>query len=403
MPIEVYTGKPGNGKTALMMERLTAEAGKGERPIFASGINGLAPGLATVLADPRRWNEIDPDGVPDCTCAAPGDATNTPRDPHAHFLPNGSLWFVDEAWKWFGHLHDAARQATPPHVLALAEHRHRGIDMVWTTQGPNQLYPFMRPLSADHYHCVRRFGTQVIEVFKWEELQDDVKSQAKRDAAVRQTRSLPKAVFGSYKSADAHTIKAKIPFRVYMLPLAILAAIALGYFALKSLRPSAMAGALTAEGPAAASAAAGQTGLIDTKRTGERTEPLSKLEYAELHLPRFGTMPQTAPVFDQRSVTVNPRLFCMSSRAGMTADGYAEASVTCLTEQGTRYELSEPEARTVARWGAPYNPYLEPERESRRDQVIAPEPQRPTPVLASTSASQVNGYGDIGVALNPGP
>ena len=340
MPIEVYTGKPGNGKTALMMERLTAEAGKGERPIFASGINGLSPGLATVLADPRKWNDINPDGVPDCTCAAPGDAENTPRDPHAHYLPNGALWFVDEAWKWFGHLHDAQRQATPPHVLALAEHRHRGIDMIWTTQGPNQLYPFMRPLSADHYHCVRRYGSQVIEVFKWEELQDDVKSQAKREAGQRTTRTLPKAVFGSYKSADAHTIKTKIPGRFWMLPAAILAAIALGYFALQSLRPSAMAGAMTPEGRGAASAATGPTGSTATGAPGERTKPLTKLEYAERQLPRFGTMPHTAPLYDDRAVTVNPQLFCMSSQAGETASGYREASVTCLTEQGTRYELS---------------------------------------------------------------
>ncbi|WP_223903055.1 zonular occludens toxin domain-containing protein, partial [Lactobacillus laiwuensis] len=126
MPIELFTGQPGNGKTALMMERLVAEAKAANRPIFAVGIDGLDPGLATVLDDARHWNDKDAEGN--------------------YIVPNGSLIFVDEAWKWFGHLHDATRQQTPRHVLELAEHRHRGLDFVWTTQQPNQLYPFVRGL-----------------------------------------------------------------------------------------------------------------------------------------------------------------------------------------------------------------------------------------------------------------
>jgi hypothetical protein len=129
-----------------MVERLSEEAEKGERPLFAAGVDGLQPGMAAELVDPREWNAVKPGVAGDCNCTAgpPG---------HAHVVPDGSLIFVDEAWKWFGHLHDASRQATPPHVLQLAEHRHRGIDFVWTTQGPNQLYPFVRPLIADHYHA----------------------------------------------------------------------------------------------------------------------------------------------------------------------------------------------------------------------------------------------------------
>lgn len=59
MPIELFTGQPGNGKTALMMERLLKEAKDGSRPLFAAGIDGLQPGLATVLDDPRTWNDLD--------------------------------------------------------------------------------------------------------------------------------------------------------------------------------------------------------------------------------------------------------------------------------------------------------------------------------------------------------
>lgn len=358
MPIELYTGKPGNGKTALMMERLVAEAKRAERPIFASGIDGLQPGLATVLEDPRRWNDLTTDRAPDCTC-------DKHPVPHAHVLPNGALWFVDEAWKWFGHLHDAARQATPAHVLALAEHRHRGIDMVWTTQGPNQIYPFARPLIADHRHCVRRFGTSVIDVFHWEELQEDVKSVPKREAAQRTTRTLPKEVFGAYKSADVHTIKARVPLKVWALPVLVVAAVVLLWFAVSWLRPDEFAANLTgAEGPAAAEAAPGRSVGDGAQSPGGKRTYVTAQDYIVAHRPRIAAMPWSASIYDGRAVTADPEVYCMASGAGVDAQGdYHAGSCRCVTEQGTRYALTDAECRTIARHGPPYNPYRERRRE----------------------------------------
>jgi len=40
-----------------------------------------------------------------------------------------------------------------------------------------------------------------------------------------------------------------------------------------------------------------------------------------------------------------------------------EASCTCLTEQGTKYDVSQPECRTLARFGPVYNPYKAPKAE----------------------------------------
>lgn len=384
MPIEVYTGKPGNGKTALMMERLMAEAKKGERPIYAAGIDGLQPGLATVLADPREWNAKDDRGE--------------------YIVPNGALIFIDEAWKWFGHLHDASRQSTPAHVLALAEHRHRGIDFVWTTQGPNQLYPFTRNLIADHYHCVRRFGTQIIDVFKWEELCEDIKSAPKREAAQRTTRALPKDVFGKYKSADVHTIKRKIPVKVLMLPLMVIVAGFLLWIAYNSLKPSAMSAKAAGLGPNAASAASGLSPSDAHTANGRLQEkPLTRSEYAKKHLPRFSTMPWTSEVFDGREVTADPQLMCMSSRAGEGEGGeHREDSCTCLTEQGTFYEISQPECRRIARFGPVYNPYRE-RHDDRSGPGAGGAPPAVTGVIdaapsrAVMTAPQMSGYGDIGV------
>ncbi|PPU70477.1 hypothetical protein XhhCFBP4925_23300 [Xanthomonas hortorum pv. hederae] len=73
---------------------------------------------------------------------------------------------------------------------------------------------------------------------------------------------------------------------------------------------------------------------------------------------RFATMPWTAPVYDGGTPSRQPELYCMSSLAGTDALGkHRDASCSCMTEQGTKYEISQPECRTVARNSTPYNPY----------------------------------------------
>lgn len=352
MPIELFTGLPGNGKTLLMVEHLSKAAQDGSRPLFAAGIDGLKPGLATVLDDPREWNKVDAEGK--------------------HIVPDGSLIYVDEAWKWFGHLHDATRQSTPPHVLGLAEHRHRGIDFVWTTQMPVQLYPFARSLIQNHHHVVRRFGTSLIDVFSWQELQEDVKSVPRRDAALRKTRMLPSQHYADYTSATMHTIKRKIPLRVILLPAMVVAAIVFAFLGYRAVRPEAMTARVAGAGQGAASAAPGQAGAFVAGGSTER-HFIDAADYAKQHLPRFATMPWTAPVFDQRQVTADPALYCMSSRPGLDAEGqHSDFSCTCLTEQSTIYEISQGECRRIARMGAVYNPY----RQQREQQQVQQQPQQ---------------------------
>lgn len=389
MPIKIYSGMPGNGKTALMMEELHADAAKAERPIFAAGIAGLSPGLATTLDDPRKWNEIVPDVAGDCDCdkGPPG---------HAHVVPTGAKVFVDEAWKWFGHLHDATRQATPAHVLALAEHRHRGIDFVWTIQMPNQVYPFSRGLIADHLHVVRRFGTKFIDVFAWPELNEDVKSAAKRENAQRTTRTLPTKVFNSYKSAEVHTIKAKLPLKVVLLPFLFVTGAVLLWYAYNSLRPENMAGTLTGATDAPPGAAAAPIGAA---AASERQRPMTTVEYAAAHLPRFATMPHTMPIFDDRAPVTDPILVCASTDGGYTDQGeYRGSECQCQTEQGTRYDMSDGECRRVARWGQPYNPYRAPSRpvdDRERQHPESPQPATHAQAMGIDQAGRVNRYGQF--------
>jgi hypothetical protein len=359
MPIELFTGLPGNGKTAFMVEKLISESKKAERPIIAAGIDGLAPGLAMILEDPKRWNDIDPDGFAACDC-------NASPELHAHKVPNGSLIFIDEAWKWFGHLHDAARQATPKHVLDLAEHRHRGIDFVWTTQAPNQIYPHARGLIARHTHVVRRFGTRFVDLFSWEELNEDVKSPAKRENAMRATRALPNQVFDQYKSATQHTIKARLPLKLFVLPVAVVLAVGAGWYAYNKLKPAALTERMSGQGQ---SSPQGEGGPDSQSPASKRTSYATVDDYLRAHTPRIHAMPWTAPVYDGRDVTSDPQLICVKSGAGLDGNGdHKPAGCTCLTEQGTAYAMSRRDCEHNATKGPVYNPYKERSQERRGDE-----------------------------------
>lgn len=90
----------------------------------------------------------------------------------------------------------------------------------------------------------------------------------------------------------------------------------------------------------------------------------------------------------------------MSSMEGL--DGYgkrAEASCTCLTEQGTRYELSQPECRTLARHGPVYNPY----KQQRDMQTGAglPASAQGQPVAVPVPAIPTGGDAIISVSERP--
>lgn len=114
-------------------------------------------------------------------------------------------------------------------------------------------------------------------------------------------------------------------------------------------------------------------------------------DYATDHLPRFGSMPWTAPAFDGRQITADPQLYCMSSMAGEDATGkWSDFSCTCQTEQGTAYEITQGECRTLARQGPIYNPY----RQQRREDAARPSesPSAPVAQAEPASAGAVVGY-----------
>lgn len=349
-PITLFTGKPGAGKTAqLVAEILKMQKEEEGRPIFALGINGLRADLAAELTMDQlhRWWE----------------------------LPPGSIVCIDECQE--EHLMPRDRGTPAEWVQRLAKVRHHGMSFLLTTQHPANMSSFVRRLIGRHVHTVRKFQTGVVQRFEWEGCADDPESRAARKQATETVGTLPKEVFDLYKSSQLHTMKKRLPAKVYMFVVAALVAVAAAIavpFVLKHAQ---------------------QKNVDMIHGGGESVTPSTQVaasrEAADLLLrqndpgkwmtPRVEGMPWTAPMFDGLSVTAHPRLFCIA----------AEDGCICNTEQGTRYAVAQATCRVIATNGV-YDPFRDPQREERREADRRPDQAQP-PAGGRTSAA-------IGV---PGP
>lgn len=372
MALYLVTGQPGHGKTAYAVDKAFQFKKEG-RAVYAHGVKDLdyeKAGFA-FIEDPTKWED----------------------------LPDGSVVLLDECYTAFPNRNPGAK--VPPHVEAMARHRHRGFDFILVAQQGLQLDPFLRGLYEEHVH-VRQTSVfkSKTKLKRWTQYQNNTHVRcADVEDWIR-----PKYVFEYYTSTTLVTTKRSMPMwlRWLLVAFGILAIALLAikwYFSVKIAEYSQPATTTTEEAATAARRGAeGAAGVADDapRWTGDPDDPLYRTDYARDHLPRFATMPWTAPIYDQRQPLSDPQLVCMSAQAGMDSTGHhRDASCTCLSEQGTRYDISEPECRHIARQGPVYNPYRQPQAPAMATAASAP-PQPPVVDHgAIVKAPQITGYGDL--------
>ncbi|WP_408953706.1 zonular occludens toxin domain-containing protein [Lysobacter sp. Hz 25] len=334
--ITLLTGQPGHGKSAYGMV-LALDFKKAGREVYAHGVPGLdyeATGFKPI-ENPKNW--------------------------HLE-VPHGAVIIMDECYGPFPARNPASK--VPDHVDAMARHRHFGYDFILIAQQGIQLDPFLRGLYDEHIHIKKKFG-KYTKRLRWSSYQSNVKGLC-ADASdwVR-----PKYVFQYYKSTELDTSKLHVPKWLQWIAVLLIVLGGLAFY-LKRGYDKKME-QYAADNP---SQQAGVSGAPVRVRAGapdaSDVQYNTPADYAEAHLPRFATMPWTAPVYDQRAVTADPQLLCMAAEEGTDANGeHQAASCTCVTEQNTRYEISEGECKRIARYGPIYNPYRE------RSQDVASAPQ----------------------------
>lgn len=339
----LITGLPGSGKT-LRVTTIIEDAIADGRPVYVCNLNGIdIPGVIP-WEDPHAWRD----------------------------LPPNALLVVDEAQRFF-----RARRGNvepPESITAMETIRHDGVWIVLTTQQPTYLDKHIRGLVVKHIHHVRNFGHESANVFEFRECYDDVQSPSLRDQAQFSVWLFPKKNYGKYKSAEVHTVKRGLPKKVLIGIVCGVAALGIGAWSVSRMfginETFAADPKATQAAPAAGSLSPGGGQRVVDER------PMTPAEFAQRFLPRFPTMPMSAPAFDELQVAARPQYLCMSSEAGRDADGkWREASVTCLSEQGTRVYLDEVTARDMARNGPAYNPYKPDPASQVQPAQMGPQPQ----------------------------
>jgi zona occludens toxin len=309
MPITLITGLPGHGKTLYTLARFKGEAEKAGRTVFqcagqpdpskregekrSAGINGLK--LPWPEIDPMRWWEAPP----------------------------GSIVVIDEAQVVFP---VRGRGEPPEWIQRLSTHRHLGIDIVLITQGPMLLDSFVRQLVDRHFHVVRKFGTHFATVHEYANGCRDQVLKSRGTDSIRHEWRYPKEVFEWYTSAEVHTVKRRVPMKVWVLLAAPLLALALGYVALKRLSPDAQAKRMA--GPAGAASAP-----VVGSAPGVMGQPVTLEDYYRLHKPMVPDLPHTAPIYAEVTKPVHAPYPAACVQSGDRCN--------CYTQQATKISVSK--------------------------------------------------------------
>jgi zona occludens toxin len=319
--ITLTTGLPGGGKSLYTICYIKRLAEKENRPVFYHGIKELAlPWI--LLEDPTKWHEC----------------------------PEGAIIVIDECQSTFRPRANGA--AVPKHVAELETHRHKGHDLFFITQHPMLLDPNVRRLVGKHFHVVRNFGFNKATIHEWNQLKES--PDKTRSDSIRHDFIYPKEAFTYYKSAEVHTVKGKLPARVYMLLLIPFLVAGLVWASFSILNRD-----KTAE---AAEHDHKTSDIPSSFKTAEATKP----DYVEARMPRISGMPQTSPVYDDltRPVEVPYPAACVLIRH----------KCTCYTQQATKLETDDVICRQIVANGL-FIDFSKPSlRNARNAQEEIPEP-----------------------------
>jgi zona occludens toxin len=373
MPIELVTGLPGNAKTLYSIQMLIERAKREGRAIYYAGLKEF------IRDDPRldgtEWFEFDPVTWHET-------------------VPAGALCFIDEAQKVFR----ARSLGTIPgkHVTELEEHRHKGLDFVMVTQHPSLIDPAIRKLTQVHRHMVRIMGMQASTVHMWSDgVKDYPEKSSVRQSAESTKWAFAKHLYGLYKSADVHTIKRKIPFRVKLLGglLVAFAAIAwyvVGFIDKKTHAPEKSSVSSSSPGGVDGSGSQGVAGGFSERRA---IDPIADAkEYAFKQTPRVVGLPQTAPKYDELTKPSRVPVPAMCFQIGDVNKG-GQLRCKCYTQQGTPMALEFNQCVEIAQHGF----FLEFDPDGRRaDQSRSEAGQA---VLASRPDSPVPERRDVGPSV----
>lgn len=341
--INLITGLPGSGKTLYMLNAVNNLAIKEGRTVYYHGIDELTLPWE-LMESPEEWVN----------------------------LPSKSIIVIDECQSTF---RPRAASVKPPlYVSEFETHRHKGLDFFLLTQHPMLIDGNIRRLAGKHYHVVRFFGFQKSTIHEFQSVRDNVDKNTKNSIATHFI--FPKDVFNWYKSADAHTIKRRIPMRLVLmvvLPLVLLGGLIYGYQVFKRM----------SDVETLKKNAAGQTlNNNGSPISGNSSQPIKLLTYAESHEPKFAGLPHTALIYAKvtEPITAPYPAACVSSK---------KRGCLCYTQQGTVMNLNDAVCKNIVANGMFLDWNLEgQQKQDKAATLVKVEQVQPTQLASLDSPSQ---------------
>lgn len=331
--IYLITGLPGASKTLYTLHRVTTDTQLVNREVHYHGIPDLMfPWIK--MSDPKKWFEV----------------------------PEGSVIVIDECQKVFPLR--SVGSAVPQWVSEFETHRHRNLDIVLITQDSKLLDAHVRKLVERHFHLKRPFGLDYATVHEFHGV-GDPGNGADLKQALKTRFKHPKELFGKYKSATGHSVKKRVPLKLFVLPLALAFVVFCGlkvYTSFKSKAPGAEVAKSASKGATSEALSTGSGGA-----GGVRGLPRDLPAYMDVLTPRDRANPSSAPLYDGlvQQVKQMPMVVgCLWTKE------YCE----CYSQQGTVMPTSKRECVQIVRNGR-FNPYAD-----RRDGPA----ERGSAVVAST-------------------
>ena len=211
MPIYLYSGKPGAGKSLLavrdLVKRFSDERDSNGklRPIYTN-INGFfIPDRQVLgLVDPLKWYE----------------------------LPENSVIVFDECQRQFPPRNGG--KPVPRAIREMNTHRHHGFDLLLITQHPRNIDREIFSLVDQHFHLHRAFGMGSSKLFKWEGVNENPEPLQSRSNAQKARFRFPKKLFQYYVSSSEHNIKVRVPWKILGILAVALSVVVGGIFYMKS-------------------------------------------------------------------------------------------------------------------------------------------------------------------------
>lgn len=336
--ITLHTGLPGHGKTLfeIVAVRAMAEKASPPRPVYYSGIRELTLPWVNIGGyikneDTGAFEEIIPADAP-----VKGGC-------EWYKLPTGSIVIIDECHNYFQPRGQG--QPVPQTVVEFATHRHRGFDIILLSQHPALIDVAVRRLVERHYHSMRWFGMPVATVHEFMGVKDQIEKS--RKGSIEHKFAFPKSAYKLYKSAEVHTVKSRIPARLWFFVVAPVLLAVLGYYLVKLMMPYAAGeGAkqrIQGKGAVVSAPAGGAAAVSGSSSGGRDNKVMTAPEYIAAFSPRIQGLPHSAPIFDKvmEPVVAPTPVACVASAA----------RCSCYTEQGTQLDVDEATCGQIVKRG----------------------------------------------------